>query len=90
MNKQMSDYFKMDVSYDDIETAFANTLIERLEDFKEELRKIDTGEKHFRMFSDDPVVEEKMIKDYGKHFLYTLSWFTTEKVLDDPKYDEFL
>jgi len=36
MNKQMSDYFKMDVSYDDIETAFANTLIERLEDFKEE------------------------------------------------------
>ena len=63
----MSDYYKMDVSYDDIETAFANTLIERLEDFKEELRKIDTGEKHFRMFSDDPVVEEKMIKDYGKH-----------------------
>ena len=35
-------------------------------------------------------IEEKMIKDYGKHFLYTLSWFTTEKVLDDPRYDEFL
>ena len=53
----MSDYFKMDVSYDDIEIAFANTLVERLEDFKEELRKIDTGEKHFRMFSDDPAIE---------------------------------
>ena len=86
----MKDYISVKVDAEDLERAFADTLVERLEDFKEELRKIDTGEKHFRMFSDDPAVEEKMIKDYGKHFLYTLSWFTTDKVLDDPKYDEFL
>ena len=37
-----------------------------------------------------PEVEAKMLRDYGKHFLYTLSWFTTKEVLDDSKYDEFL
>tara|TARA_B100000768_G_C11239979_1_gene359042 strand:+ start:132 stop:392 length:261 start_codon:yes stop_codon:yes gene_type:complete len=86
----MNDYYDVKVDAEDLEKAFANMLKERLADFKEELRKIDSDEKHFRMFSDDPKVEEKMIKDYGKHFLYTLSWFTVDTVLDDPQYDEFL
>ena len=65
----MKDYYDVKIDAEDLEKFIANILKERLVDFKEELRKIDSGEKHFRMFSEDPKVEEKMIKDYGKHFL---------------------